>query len=133
MRYARPAAVVSAALLLGAAFAAPASADPVKSGITVDISCPDLGFAVEAVVNGSGWAPAHVTSTTDILIPVGFANESYTVTVGGAVVDEGFNPGPYFKGSHSAENSTLCSYSGEFEEDGAVITVSGDVYVKTKK
>lgn len=104
-----------------------ASAAPVSE--TVELDC--AGESLTVLVKGRGpFTPGHVVGTNQLLIPVFFGPQSFVVMVDGVVVEEGVDRVTLNKGRSAAMNpnaTVTCTFSVTFEEEDAVITVSGSL------
>lgn len=123
----------AAVALMGLGAAAPAQADPIhaRDSLFIQVFC-DNGQTYGAVTNGNGaWTPAHDLSSTTMLIPVAFGEQTFTVTdPDGNVVDQETSPPTAKTGAatHNKNATLSCDFAGSLTgPDGFTFSIEGSV------
>lgn len=129
----------SVGLVLAAAVAAPASADPARGG-QFTLTCGAETVTVVTPPNDARWTPALVVGTTRVYIPVGFGGQTGAIydPQGNILADLSDSTVVLKQGERTGQGRMTCTYTFTFgpqyvDEFGQDVTaeVTGVVYVKT--
>lgn len=123
-----PAALVASALVAG-----PASADPQNRNSfgPIGVDCGDAGTFDVVTHGGGAFTAAQVLGSTQVLVPLAFANTSFSYTApDGTVFPPQLDP-PSVKGS-GKQQGVWCHFSFDIDSGNGLENFSGegDVYAK---